>query len=220
MKLTLFNGSPRGKKGTTAQLLNALKEGFLKLDSNRCHEYYLMGNREDKLNSLTFISSDIVIIAFPLYTDSMPGIVKEFMEKLSNIKDMNNLPTVGFLIQSGFPEAKQSYYVERYCKKLTERLGCTYLGTIIKGNANRIEEQPKFMTKKVFENMENLGNILGKTGKLDDSLIKKILIPETLSALMRFILKLMNLTPLGEFYWKKELKKSGQYKMRFATPYS
>lgn len=220
MKLTLFNGSPRGKKSTTTQLLNSLKTGFLKTQSNNCSEYYIKDKRDEKLNSLTFVSSDIVIIAFPLYTDSMPGIVKEFIEDLKAIRGMNNLPTLGFLVQSGFPEAKQSYYVERYCKKLTKRLGCNYLGTIIKGNCNRVEEQPKFMTKQLFNNFEKLGEILGNTGKLDDLLIKKILIPETLSTSMRFILKLINLTPLGEFYWKKELKKNGQYKMRFATPYS
>ncbi len=109
--------------------------------------------------------------------------------------------------------------MERYLKKFAGRLKCQYMGTIIKGNCNRIELQPKFITKTIYKNMEKLGSILGKTGKLDNHLINKILIPEELNVATRFILKLVNHTPLGDYYWRKELKKFDTYEYRLARPY-
>lgn len=219
MKLTIINGSPRGLKSTTSQFLKCLKEGFLIKAKNNCKEVHLTNSLDDKINQLTFISSDIVIIGFPLYTDAMPGLVKEFIESLEPICKHPNMPKLGFLIQSGFPEAKHSYYVERYCKKLSSKLGCEYLGSIIRGNGNRIEEQPKFMTEKLFKELKKLGETLGEVGKLDSLILKKLLVPETLSFSIRVIFRLMNLTPLGHYYWKKKLKESKQYQNRYAKPY-
>jgi len=42
-------------------------------------------------------------------------------------------PSLGFLVQSGFPEGLHSRYVERYLESWQKRLGCPYLGTIVKG---------------------------------------------------------------------------------------
>lgn len=219
MKLTVFNGSPRGEQSTTIKLLRTLKDGFLKKSDNRYAEYNLSENRNEKMNILAFMSSDIVIIGFPLYTDAMPGLTKEFLESLSNIKESPNKPALGFFVQSGFPEAKHSYYVERYLKKFCQRLNCRYLGTIIKGNCNRIELQPRFFTKSIYKNFEKLGKFLGETGKLDSLLINKILIPEELGTVTRFLLKILNHTPLGDYYWRKELKKFNTYEYRHAMPY-
>lgn len=218
MKLLLVNGSPRAK-GTTNMLLEAVKNGFKKESNHNVINMHLREKEDEKLRLLKFLSSDIVIIGFPLYTDAMPGMTKEFFEQLREIKNMSNKPSVGFLIQSGFPEAKQSYFVERYCKKLISRLKCEYLGSVIIGNCNRIELQPKFMTNKIFKNLNKLGQFLSQKGKFDYLVIKKLLIPEELSFSARFLLRLINLTPLGSFYWDNELRKNNQYKNHNAKPY-
>lgn len=218
MKLLLINGSPR-VKGSTSMLLEAIKDGFLIERNHTVVNMHLKEKSDKKIKLLKFLSSDYAIIGFPLYTDAMPGITKEFFEQLQEIKNLSNKPALGFLIQSGFPEAKQSYYIERYCKKLAIRLRCEYLGSIIIGNCNRIELQPKIMTKRIFTNLKSIGRFLSDKGKFDSFIIKKLLIPEELSGTMRFVLRIINLTPLGSLYWDNELKKNNQYKNRNATPY-
>lgn len=54
MKLTIFNGSPRGMQSTTIKLLRFLKNGFLARSENRCVEYNLSESRSEKIHSLAF----------------------------------------------------------------------------------------------------------------------------------------------------------------------
>ena len=52
-----------------------------------------------------------------------------------------------FIVQSGFPEAIHSVCIEKYLKKFTSKLNCTYLGTVIKGG---VEEIQVILFKKNF----------------------------------------------------------------------
>jgi len=54
----------------------------------------------------------------------MPGIVKVFIESLEPLCSREGNPDVGFIVQSGFPEAIHSRYVEKYLEKPSLRLGC------------------------------------------------------------------------------------------------
>ena len=71
-----------------------------------------------------FQEAEQVLLAFPLYTDCMPGIVKVFIESLEPLCSREGNPDVGFIVQSGFPEAIHSRYVEKYLEKPSLRLGC------------------------------------------------------------------------------------------------
>ncbi len=87
----------------------------------------------------------------------MPGIVKAFIESLAPFKDRPDNPPLGFLVQSGFPEAAHSRFVERYLQKLAQRLGSPYLGTIVKGGAEGTRIMPENMTHDLFAALEQLG---------------------------------------------------------------
>ena len=87
-----------------------------------------------------FAGAECVLLGFPLYTDAMPGMVKHFIEALEPLAGRKDNPSLGFLVQSGFPEGLHSRYVERYLEKLAERLGCPYLGTIVKGNGEGVRD--------------------------------------------------------------------------------
>ncbi len=221
MKLTLFNGSPRGKKSNTRLLLEHLGNGFTQTEGNVLQLEYLRGklSAADALNR--FLESDIVILAFPLYTDAMPAMVKQFIEDLAPLCPMakEKKPAIGFIVQSGFIEAHHSRYVEKYLEKLTRRLGCAHLGTVVKGGVEGIQVKPAYMTRKLFAQFHQLGVILSETETLDQSLIRKLAGKEHLTAFGRFMIKL--LTPLGliDAYWNSQLKKNNAYQRRFDTPY-
>ena len=131
MKLTIFNGSPRGMKSNTKILMEHFINGLNTIKKDRdINIYYLKEIKNNDLFVKEFENSEYIIIAFPLYTDSMPGIVKYFIDKLIDVNPGKTNCKIGFVVQSGFPETAHSRYVERYLEKFSVRIGAEYLGTI------------------------------------------------------------------------------------------
>jgi hypothetical protein len=166
------------------------------------------------------MDSEAVIIAFPLYADSMPTQVKVFIESLKELKGKKNNPQLGFIVQSGFPESVHISYLEKYLKKLCVKLGCFYLGTIMKGGVEGIQIMPPSMTKKLFVNFSELGRIFGKTECLDKNIISKMKLPVRYSPLLYPLLWLMKITGLNDWYFSNWLKKNKVFEKRFDKPYA
>jgi len=119
--LTVFNGSPRGRKGNTPILLQQVINGYT-ADGKRTTELHHLAYRMERPDHLeAFANAEAVLLGFPLYTDAMPGIVKSFIEALAPFCGRKNNPPLGFLVQSGFPESAHSRHLERYLEKLTAR---------------------------------------------------------------------------------------------------
>ena len=88
-----------------------------------------------------FGAADAVLLGMPLYTDAMPGLVMAFIEALAPRVGAVN-PPLGFLVQSGFPEALHSRPLERYLEKLARRLGSpasTLPANCAKSGAGRVK---------------------------------------------------------------------------------
>ena len=80
MRLTAFNGSPRGEESTTTILLKHFINGFITTEGNTHEMAYLNRVKDgDKFIKL-FQEAERVFLAFPLYDDAMPAIVKTFIE--------------------------------------------------------------------------------------------------------------------------------------------
>jgi NAD(P)H-dependent FMN reductase len=219
MKLSIFNGSPRYKAGNTKILLEKFIAGFMETPGNCFELSYLAANSDAAEYKKLFRGSEAVIIAFPLYADSMPSKVKMFMESLKEFKGKKDNPQLGFIVQSGFPEGVHSSYVEKYLKKLCVTLGCFYLGTIIKGGVEGIQIMPSYMTKKLFSDFTALGRIFGRTEYLDKPIISRMKLPFRYSPLMYPLIWLMKTTGLNDWYWNSWLKRNKVFEKRFDQPY-
>ena len=105
MQLTVFNGSPRGRKGNSQIVLDQFLKGFEATLGNSYELYFL--NRLQDMDQLVqaFGEAETVLLAHPLYTDAMPAIVKAFIEELEPYLGRENNPSLGFIVQSGFVEA-------------------------------------------------------------------------------------------------------------------
>lgn len=215
MKLTIFNGSPRGKVSNTKVLVDQFLDGFMKGSGNSYKIIYLNSAKDSDYLIKMFEEAEKVLFAFPLYVDSMPAIVKIFIESLEPLCGRKENPGIGFLVQSGLPESIHSRYVERYLKKLSARLGCNYMGTIIKGGVEGVQAKPVRMNKKLFNSFYQIGKTFGETGKFDEEIINRLAQPEKYSKLYLWLFKLF-----GKFwYWDMMLKKNNAFEKRFAKPY-
>jgi NAD(P)H-dependent FMN reductase len=219
MQLAVFNGSPRGMKSNTRLLMEQMLAGYANAGGEAdISIHYLAKTTQIVEQVAAYETADLVILAFPLYTDSMPGITKAFIEALAPVQKQSGFK-IGFLVQSGFPEAEHSVHVEAYLEKLTDRLDAEYIGTIIKGGVEGIQVQPEQMTRKLFESMQEFGKDLAETGTWDPDRIMMLRHPQRLSRLNAFLLQLVSYTGLTNYYWNQNLKKHNAFERRFDRPY-
>ncbi len=219
MKLTLFNGSPRGERSNTRILMENFERGFVETAGNRVEVHYLAREQDVQALREAFVKADVALLAFPLYTDAMPGMVKAFIEALQPLCGRPGNPPIAFLVQSGFPEALHGRYVERYLEKLARRLGCRYLGTIVKGGVEGIQSQPPDWTRKLFEHFYQLGRTFGAEQRLDPARLRSLAKPERYPLFSQWVFRLLSKTGLLNFYWDGQLKQNLAYERRFARPY-
>lgn len=218
MKLAIFNGSPRNKKSNSKLLIDQFLMGYNKISSDTVSIQYLANRKQKETQSEFYRIAEIVIIIFPLYTDCMPGIVKEFFETIAELKLTQN-KKIGFIVQSGFSEVIHSVCIERYLEKLTKRLKCEYLGTIIKGGVEGIQVMPSRMTNKLFCSFQDLGEYFAKTKTFSPEIMSSFRKPYKMSLISRFLFNIFSKTGLTNLYWNRNLKKNKAYKNRFDKPF-
>ena len=218
-KLTVFNGSPRGKKGNTPVLLKHLMGGFTSVGGNTAEIFHLHQINDKETFAERFKDAQCVLIGFPLYTDGMPGIVKEFIEALQPFTRRESNPPIAFMVQSGFSEALHSRYVEQYLMELADRLHSPYLGTLVRGGCEGVRLQPEKMNRKMFAALHSLGQQLGEQGGFERQSVKEFCSFERISPMLVPLVKLAGKLPFTKMYWDIQLKKNDAFEDRFARPY-
>lgn len=219
MKLTVFNGSPRGSGGNTQKLLDQLVAGFAQAQGNSAEVICLKDGKDSAMAAQRFQECDVAVLAFPLYIDSMPSVVKEFIESLEPLCGQPSNPSLGFIVISGFPEAIHTMNIRRYLEKLAARLGCAYAGTITKGNAEGIRWGSEKQNQKLFEAFRGFGGNLASIGKFDMDAVKALAGPARFSKPMAAVFKFFRLLGLTDAGWNNMLKKNSAYEKRFDRPY-
>jgi len=213
-RLTLFNGSPRGRRGNTPILLEQFGIGF----GGESSMHHLVRMKQTSEFVEAFANAECAVIGFPLYTDAMPAVVKYFIEALEPLAGRRDNPPLGFLVQSGFPEGLHMRYVERYLERLAERLGSSYLGTIVKGGGEGIRIMPPRANFGLFANLKALGTGLQKEGRLYPHILKQIAIPERFPTLLGPFFRVFLRLPIAHSYFDGMLKKNEVYERRFDRP--
>lgn len=221
MRLFALDGSPRGKRSNTALLLERFLEGVRATGDHQLELAHLAsrGGRERALAQLPLV--DGFLLGFPLYVDSMPALVKEFVEKVGAERP-ERIPPLVFLVQSGFPEACHSRPVERWLEKLARRLGAEYRGTIVKGGVEGIRAMSPWTRKQILGGVEDLGRIYARTGRLDPAVLAAFAGPERLSARRILLARLAAALGVGlaKLYFDAQLLANGTRARRDDRPYA
>lgn len=217
--LTVFNGSPRGKKGNIPLMFSYFLRGFESTGGKRVQTYDLNRIHDREIIKGAYGEAECVLLGFPLYVDAMPGQMRAFIESLQGYVGRPNNPPIGFLVQSGFPEGLHSRYIERYLEKLAAQLGSPYLGTMVKGSGEAIQSEPEKVTAPLFETLYQLGRTFGTAGGYDLALLAKLVGMEKVPGWMLPLLQIPSRTPLVTGYFENMLKANGAYHQRYAKQY-
>jgi len=159
MKITAFNGSPRGERSNTHTMVESLFAGAAKAGAE-VEEIYLTDKNiasckgcftcwlktpgtciiQDDMQNLqhSFISSDIVVLASPLYVDNVSGLLKTFMDRLipivdphieedengecRHVKRYKKYPKLVILSNSGFPEQSHFQVLHLYFERVARNV--------------------------------------------------------------------------------------------------
>jgi len=220
MHLLLLNGSPKGESGNSNYLLQLLLEGVDEIPGHT-HEFAnLVRVKEHRHYVELFQKADAVVMAFPLYTDMMPGVVKAFIEELEPLCGCEGNPALGFIIQCGFPESVHLRALEAYLGKLSSRLGCCYLGTALRGGGGSARSMPAFMARDFTENVRALGRSLGNRGEFNPEIIRRFAGKEKLPFLRLWFMGTVGDRMARAFFWNRVMKSNGAFDRRLAQPYS
>ena len=224
MRLLVLDGSPRGQSSNTRRLLDRFLEGFLETQGHEAEVLTLIRPSEFHRALESFGRADAVLLGFPLYTDAMPGRVKEFIEELGRaIREGDTQrarpvkrPALLFLVQSGFPEATHTAPVARYLEGLARRLGCHCVGVMRRGGVEGIRVQPPSMTKGLFGRFRKLGEGYGRTGTLDPVALRELQGWQRIPWLFLWVSSRMS----DLVFWNPQLKANGAYAKRLDQPFA
>ncbi len=216
-KWVIYNGSPRGNSSNSKLIIEKIIKGMNAQGIEDIEIRNLINVKEHKAWAESFGSVENNLFVFPLYVHAMPGSVMKFLEQL---KPINNKEIhMAFMVQSGFPETSQSYYLRPYLELITKRLGVSFDGTIIKGGIEGIRMKPEKANQKLFDQLESIGRTYAAKGMMDLTLKKEYEKDEYLSKGAQLIYSIVSLTGLTNYYWDFNLKKNSAYEKRFAKPY-
>ncbi len=205
MKITAFNGAMRGKKGITNIMVEEFLEGASRAGAE-VENIFLVKKRikhclgclscwlktpgkciqKDDMEGLleTYMASDIVVLASPVYVDNVTGLMKDFMDRCipitdphfeldengesRHIKRYDRYPGIVAMSSCGFPEQSAfqvvSLLVNRNARNMNAELvaeiyrgGAGVLGADIPDLAPMIEAYRKLLQKAGSEVVEQRG---------------------------------------------------------------
>lgn len=212
MKLALVNGSPRGKKSNSDKILKWITPDV------QTEKVYAIKYKQHEEAIERIASCDYFIFIFPLYTDSVPGVFKKFLEAFSENKQLFEKKPILFIIHSGFTEAIHSRAIEKYIEYFAKTImNMNYQGCIVMGGSEALQTAPEeFFSKRIKEFSILQENVLNLE-PLNKGAIKKIARIETFNKPKQWVMKILH---LSNFYWDAQLKKNGAFKNRWDTPYT
>jgi NAD(P)H-dependent FMN reductase len=220
VKRLLLNGSPRGKDANSRTILTWMAQGLAQAGITGLSIVDVAPDHNRPAHLQAFLDADEVVFAFPLYTDSMPGLVKGFLEAIA-LADRPRLQgkRVAFIIQSGLPEGIHTEALGAYLARVCERLGFLHLGTLRKGGVEGIRMMPPRSIAKIAAHFVQAGRELGARGSFSPELIRTMAEPRTFGWKARALIRLLGGIGLLNIYWNRRLKNHGAYARRFDTPY-
>lgn len=160
-------------------------------------------------------SDQTLLIVFPLYTDSVPYVLKELLEQMEPLKHQFAGAKVYYIVQSGFSGGKHSRAVEQYLILASKLLGLTYMGTAIRPSSEGLRLMPESMLKATKKRFEELTEDIVNQQPFNSETLDQLIPYETPSWWMKLAIRL----GLGNIYFNSQLRKNNAKSRRYHNPY-
>lgn len=136
-----INGSPRINSSNSQYFINLI-------NSNSLVKYIYKDNFEEITKEL--LKSDTIIFSFPLYVDSPPNKILEYMEYIRDNKIELENKKIYIICNCGFLEAKQNIIAAEIFKNFCNKNKAVYSGSFLIGAGEVIGNcKNKFIYKLV-----------------------------------------------------------------------
>ena len=160
---TLINGSPK--------LFSSNSEYFLNIISNDLDNFFKLDLKKDKydvaINNIK--KSDVLVLAFPLYIDSPPSNVLEFLDYLYDEKINVENKSLYIIINCGFREGEQNITGLNIIKRWCEKKKILYKGSILIGAGEIVgKKQYKYICHKALKQLYNFRTFIKEKEKCGD----------------------------------------------------
>lgn len=193
MHVVIINGSPRTEKlSNTAKILHAFGEG-LTHEGATFETYAISDTRSWGQIRQAYLAGTEILMAMPVYTECVPGLLLEFLETLPR-KDENT--RISFLLQSGFSEGCQLRCAEAFVEKLPGYLGVRYGGCLVKGDHFCIRILNEDQQQQITKPYAAMGALFARGEGFFPREAKKFTGPETIPLPLRLLLQLIFKTTL------------------------
>lgn len=162
-------------------------------------------------------SSDLFLLAFPLYVDSLPYLVTKILEQIAAEDDSKAVPGQKFmaLVNCGFPEASQCATALAICRRFATETGRDWVGGLALGGGEALGGKP----------LKQMG-VLGRSIRRSLDMAAAALatgesVPDEAAHLMaRPLVPPWLYTWIGTRRWKKSAKKHGVAGRLGARPFA
>lgn len=216
----LLVGSPKGPKSTSNALGTYLLEKLEEqgVTSGKVYVNQSLSSTENQATLLSLIdNSDLIILAFPLYVDSLQSQTIKTLELIAeHQKGKHELSKKSFaaIANSGFPEAKHSETALAVCRIFAKQVGFTWAGGLAMGGGGMISGRP----------ISELGGMVRNQKKAlemaAESLAKGEAIPEKAVVLMSKLgIPRWMYTWMGNRGWKQEARQHIATKEMYNQPF-
>jgi len=223
MKIFVVNGSPRGENGNTHIMVNAFLQGAEKAGAET-ENVFLMEKKispclgcfacwlktpgqcvhNDDMAELqkALLAADIIVFAFPLYVDNVPGIMKNFMDRLiplldphfeqdaqgecRHMKRYEKYPKIMVMSNCGFPEMSHFQVVQLLFQRIARNMHSQVIAEIYRPAGEILRHKnpallPFLLPYKKL--LKKVGKAIVEQGAIPDDLQEKLnkpLIPEAM----------------------------------------
>jgi len=216
----LLVGSPKKTNSSSdslgSYLINKLAlEGFSTNKINILSSLKTESGIKDLLTAVD--NSDILVLSFPLYDDSLPaGVIKAFelIAEHRNQRELNKKQKMMVIANCGFPEALHNDVALDICKCFASHTGFIWMGSLALGAGGAIGGRP----------LEDLGGMVRNIVKALDitavALNNNALVPPEARELMKKpFMPSWIYTFFGSLGWKRQAKKFGANRDLYSKPY-
>lgn len=219
----LLVGSPKAERSTSEIIASPMLERLQKngMTVEKAYATRAVRSEEDMMRVIGQVDdADLIILAFPLYVDSMPAVLIKVLERIhahrvaSPIAKKQKLVAI---VNCGFPEPYQNDLAVEMCRIFARQTGIEFAGSARIGMGPSLEGKPlreSGQAKSLIKGLEMAAGDLCRGKQIEKEaldLMSKPMMPIVLGRLM--------MSTMGTMMWKNMMKDPEVKKKIYDRPY-